>query len=332
MEVVSTADLAVQRALRLVALDAARAPSVHNTQPWLFITSPSGLELRADRRRRLTVVDPDARQLFISCGCALFNARVSAAAAGLHPHVARFPSSTDEDLVARIAIDRGAPASNRQALTRLHPFIEVRQTNRRRFAVEEVPPGVVATLVRVAGSEGARLLRITDPVDRSVVADLAQYANQLELLDPAYRAELRAWTTNDPTRRDGVPALAVPRVGPPSMDELPIRDFDTYGAGYLPAATASTTEQCLLLLTTKADDPMAWVRAGEALERVLLEVTRHGFTARPYSQLIEVATTRSQLRTELRIEGFPQLLLQIGRAAPAPGTGRRPLREVLVER
>jgi len=44
----------------LVAI-AARAPSVHNTQPWWFHPGPAGLELHADRSRQLTAVDPDGR-------------------------------------------------------------------------------------------------------------------------------------------------------------------------------------------------------------------------------------------------------------------------------
>jgi len=325
-------DQSVQRELRLVALDAGRAPSIHNTQPWLFISSARGLRIRADRRRQLSIVDPDGRQLLISCGCALFNARVSATAAGLRPRVRRFPSRVDADAVADIAIVGDGSAAARPSVGRLQPFIEVRQTNRRRFAADPVPAGLVSALAAAARAEHTELIHVADPVDRSVIADLAQYADRIELLDPAYRAEVRAWTTNDPERRDGVPALVVPRVGPPSLDELPMRDFDSYGAGFLPAVTASSTEQCLLLLTTADDDRMSWLRCGEALERVLLEVARNGFTARPFSQLIEVPTTRVQLRTELRLAGHPQLLLQVGRAAPTPGTGRRPLREVLTER
>ena len=39
---------------------AARAPSVHNTQPWRFRVGQSAIELYCDPRRRLRV-DPDGR-------------------------------------------------------------------------------------------------------------------------------------------------------------------------------------------------------------------------------------------------------------------------------
>ena len=48
-----------------------------------------------------------------------------------------------------------------------------------------------------------------------------------------------------------------------------------------------------------ATDRIDWLRAGEALERVLLEITRHGFVASPLTQVTEVPYARAGLRREL---------------------------------
>ena len=45
---------------------AARAPSVHNTQPWRFRAGDGTIDLYADPRRRLHV-DKDGREMLISC-------------------------------------------------------------------------------------------------------------------------------------------------------------------------------------------------------------------------------------------------------------------------
>ena len=66
--------------LRRAAVRATLAPSIHNTQPWRFVLSADALEIHADRSRQLRVLDPRGRQMTISCGCALFNARASMAA------------------------------------------------------------------------------------------------------------------------------------------------------------------------------------------------------------------------------------------------------------
>src|SRR5690348_4913812 len=62
---------------RFVVEAAVYAPSLHNTQPWWFSTGDRELSVHADVERRLAVADPDGREMMISCGAALFTARVA---------------------------------------------------------------------------------------------------------------------------------------------------------------------------------------------------------------------------------------------------------------
>jgi hypothetical protein len=164
------------------------------------------------------------------------------------------------------------------------------------------------------------------------LARLSQKADAEQIASPAYRAELRAWTSNDPSRLDGVRAAAVPHVDGTSGDDVPIRDFDSQGAGWLPGDTHSSVSQCLLVLGTDADTPQAWLRAGEALERVWLEITRAGFVASLFSQVIEVAAIRVQLRDQLRLGMLPHLVIRVGRAPVTAASMRRHVSDVLDDR
>ena len=74
--------------VRAVVELACRAPSVHNTQPWIWRTTPYGVDLLADESRHLAVSDPTGRNMVISCGCALHHAQVVAAALGWETRVA----------------------------------------------------------------------------------------------------------------------------------------------------------------------------------------------------------------------------------------------------
>ena len=208
---------------------------------------------------------------------------------------------------------------------------ERRHTNRRRFVDEPVPPADVAALVAAADAEGAVLFPVERDDHRLSTARLSQLADEIENTDPAYRAELRAWTTDDLRRRDGVPAAAVPHTDAGSGDEIPIRDFDTRGMGWLPTETQSSMDQCLLLLGSTADDQLAWLRCGEALERVLLELTRRGYVASPFTQVIEVARTNAALRHELALTMYPHILLRVGRAPATAPTRRRRLVDMIAE-
>ncbi|MDT4985398.1 MAG: hypothetical protein QOF95_2888 [Pseudonocardiales bacterium] len=332
---VSTQYMTTTSASRYPALQAAvaratLAPSVHNTQPWRFVLSSGGLDCRVDPSRQLAVLDPTARQLYLSVGSALFNARVSLAASGCPSTVKRFPHPEHPDLVARIEVDGDAEID--PALAALNAVVELRQTNRRQFAADAVPADLVATLVRAAAAEGAVLHPVVKRDDRETLARLSQKADAEQIASPAYRAELRAWTSNDPSRLDGVRAAAVPHVDGTSGDDVPIRDFDSQGAGWLPGDTHSSVSQCLLVLGTDADTPQAWLRAGEALERVWLEITRAGFVASLFSQVIEVAAIRVQLRDQLRLGMLPHLVIRVGRAPVTAASMRRHVSDVLDDR
>jgi len=328
----SVLNVKTTRALRRAAILAARAPSVHNTQPWSFLLLPDALEIRADRGRQLRVLDPRGRQLMISCGCAVFNARVALAAAGYNAEVELFPDVLRPDVLARLSVP--AEVQGWVPIGQLAGAIEIRRTNRRPFVGEPVPPAVIDDLVRIAADGGTELLPITKTAQRLAIARLSRQADRAENADPAYRAELRAWTSDDPRRLDGVSAAGVPFVGigAESHASRPIRDFDTRGMGWLGADTNWGVNESLLLLGTRDDGPAAWIRAGEALEHVWLQLTRLGYAASPLTQLIEVTETHERLRSELGLAMHPDVLLRVGRAPDTVMTRRRRLTDMISER
>ena len=325
-----TRPAALSEVLRLAVARAALAPSVHNTQPWRFRLTGDSLELRADRNRQLGVLDPTCRQLVISCGCALFNARALLAAADYRYTVGRLPDAADPDLLARLTVTPDAEdVVDDPAIAALNALVESRQTNRRQFSSDPVPADLVDELMAAAEAEDAGLFAITKPEHRIATAVLSQQADAQQNADPAYRAELRTWTSDDPTRRDGVPASAVPHVDAGAGDDIPIRDFDSRGTGWLPTETRSSLNQCLLLLTTMRDSRPGWLRAGEALERIWLIATQRGYAMSLLTQVIEVPRTRQQLRAELGLPGHPLVLLRIGKAPVTASSQRRPLTDLL---
>jgi len=315
--------------LRRAAARANLAPSVHNTQPWRFVVTSGSIEIHGDPARQLQVLDPSGRQLTISCGCAVLNARAAIAADGFDAVVTRVLNPTKRDRLARITL--GERAARWRPIAALDQVIELRRSNRRKFAPDAVPLELVYELMAAAAAEESELFPVATADHRATTAALSRQADAAQNADPAYRSELRAWTTDDPQRPDGVLSTTVPWVNGLSGDDLPIRDFDTRGTGALPAQTRSTLYQSLFILGTRRDDRYAWLRAGEALQRLWLEATRRGYTASLLTQVVEVPSTREALRHELNLPFFPHILIRIGRAEATPATRRRALSEVLLE-
>jgi len=301
------------------------APSVHNTQPWTFVLFPDRLELRADRTRQLPVLDPDGRELVLSVGTALLNVRASLAASHLAVAIDRLPSVDDPDLMAVVRPVAGEPEPDLAALDRV---VLHRHTNRRPFEPANVPAEVIEELAGIVAREQALLVPVRGREQRGTVAELTREADRLQNGDEAYREELRGWTSRPVGQGDGVPASSAPRTAGPRTDALPVRDFDVRGVGGLPRRTGSGIDQTLVLLATADDDPSAWLRAGEALERLLLELTRRDWVASPLTQSLEVPSTRQRLRG-LTAPAHPQMLLRIGRAPRAHSSPRRPRRTVV---
>jgi nitroreductase len=302
------------------------APSVHNTQPWTFVLGSHRVEVRADRSRQLTVLDPLGRELAQSVGAALFNLRVALSARGWAAAVERFPRPDDPDLLAVVHAASGAPDVH---LAGYDAAIPIRRTNRRPLTGDPVPDDVLHELAGHAAAEDILLVPVLREDHRRLVARLTQQADEVQNADRAYRAEIRRWTTRPVAEGDGVPVYAVPRVDGLLPVDMPQRDFDTRGEGRLPADTDDSAERTLVLLATRTDQPTDWLRCGEALQHVLLELTRRGWVASPLTQAVEVSLTRTQLRAALTWDAHPQMLLRIGHAEDLVAAPRRPRGDVV---
>ena len=309
--------------LRSLVVYAVLAPSSHNTQPWYFGVSGDAIDLYADRTRALPVNDPDDRELVISCGCALMNLRVAGAQANVPVHTQILPDGEDGDLLATVGIS-SVPAGQ-TAEAELFPAIISRRTYRKRFAEKQVPQVVVEALSKAASKEGAWFEAITSEQARQDVAALVTEGDSIQWANPSWRRELAAWMHS---RRKG-DGLTVPGLIAPVAQAV-VRTFDMgkgVGAKDRQLAEASPL---LAVLGTDGDGVVEWMRAGQALERVLLKAYQEGLQASYLNQPIQVPSLRPKIEHILTSAGLPQILLRLGYPdEEVPATPRRQLDEVI---
>ena len=82
------------------------------------------------------------------------------------------------------------------------------------------------------------------------------------------------------------------------------------------------------MLLTAGDRRADWLRAGQALQRLLLHAAADWVFASLHTQPLENPVTRTLIRHQLALPGNPQMLLQFGSAVSAASTARRPPGEV----
>jgi nitroreductase len=309
---------------------AVRAPSVHNSQPWRWLVGSDTVDLYADRDRELTKIDPEGRDLLLSCGAALQHLTVALAALGWATEVQRLPTAEDPYHLARVTVVENGAEQEQCAAERdieMAAAIPRRRTDRRLFSAWPVPRSAISLMAGQAARYGVGLRQVDDPVQ---LTEIVTRAVREHLSDAEYLAELTRWSGRRGTAA-GVPAESTP--APLHRAAFSARVFANPQLSQPAGAQAQDDAGVTLILATETDERIDHLRAGEATGAVLLTATAAGLAACPLTEPLEVTETRAELQDKLLGgEMFPQMLLRIGWAAvnadPLPATPRRPLNAV----
>ncbi|WP_435877076.1 Acg family FMN-binding oxidoreductase [Streptomyces acidicola] len=317
---------------RVTALvhDAAAAPSMHNAQPWRFryLRRSRTIELRADFERVMPHSDPDTRGLHLGCGAALLNLRVAVVHEGWCPETRLLPDLSDRALLAGVRLT--GSGSRESDLGALYPAIHRRHSSRFPFEETEIPEAVRRALAEAARLEGAML---TFPTSWHLqeVLELVRQGEARNITDRGSDQDLAHWTRagtpSAHTTDDGVPDYAF---GPRKRGgKAPVRDFA--GPRQVAGRDSADFEQTpqLALVSTLYDRPEDWLRAGQALERVLLLATIEGLSGSFATQPLEWTDLRWPLRDPVSGTGYTQMIIRLGYGPQGPGAPRRPVSQVL---
>lgn len=303
---------------------AVAAPSMHNTQPWRFRIAGTTVEVYRDRDRELPAEDPDRRMLFVSLGAAILNLRVAAAVRGYGASVRHLLDQRRPDLVA--VVELGGAVDPLLAV--LGPSMIRRRTNRRPYTEERVPDQARAELDLAARIEGAQLQWLDRPSRRWWLRAATMDAKAADDEDTGRTAERRRWVGGERTV-DGVPFMAL---GPRDVGSGPaVRELSATVADATRPVGVFETEPQLAVLATRFDGPVEWLRAGQAMERVLLEATTRGLATSLLNQVIEHAELRWLINDPLGSWRRPQAIIRFGYGPSVPSTPRRPIADVLIE-
>jgi hypothetical protein len=290
-----------------IVQDVQRAPSVFNTRPWwLQFRPPDHIELwlrgnlderdgvaragprggvaraaRAEPRGGVArararggvaearagggVARARAREYVISCGAALFNLRLAIRMAGHDLVVWRLPDPAYADpmhppaLLASVEIVTGRVRKPTIGEQELYEAIGRRHTNRQPYTTIPVPLAIITAMEGAASREGChlRLLR------RRQARRWMRLTREVDS-DPAFSPPFRNH-------------VSLASYGPSPKNRHPRTRKDFWAGG---EKRRFEREPQLMALSTDDDEPIDWLRAGQALQRAILTGTRYSASAR----------------------------------------------------
>ena len=256
-----------------------RAPSIFDTRPWWFEPrAPDHIELwlrgnqgkpqgaaqaREARAReaRAREARARAREYVISCGAALFDLRMTIRMAGHDLVVWLLPDPEHADpidpptLLALVEIVIGRVKKPSIEEQELYEAIERRHTNRQPYKILPAPLPIITAMEDAASQEGAYLRLLHSREARSWMRESARVAGNPAKFPNSVKTNYGPHPKNryPPTRED-------------FWDSDQRRLFEQ--------------KPQLMALSTDDDQPVDWLRSGQALQRALLTGTRYSVSAR----------------------------------------------------
>jgi len=308
---------------------ATKAPSGHNTQPWLFKTGDQNIEIHPNFEKSLKIVDPDHRELFISLGCALENLCMAASAKGYNYE----PSISEEGMIT-VHLSKNFASKEPP----LFQQIPVRQTNREKYNGKMIDSETLEQLRKIDCFPGINFhfFKNGDPGFKKI-QEFVVRGNILQMQDKNFTDELISWMRLNKKQslatRDG---LSYDIFGAPSLPAFISKPIvrsaltpDKQNKGDVRKMTSSSH---FVLFTTQSNTPREWIKLGQELQQFLLQSTQCGIAHAYMNQPCELNELAGEMKASLDLEEEdPAILLRMGYAEKAPYSLRKKVEEVIMQ-
>lgn len=311
---------------------AIKAPSGHNTQPWLFRIHEDCIEIHPDNRKILHVVDSNRREMFISLGCAAENLCIAAKSKGYTSSV-----NISEEGIIYIKLQW----TRDQKDTLLSGQISKRQTNRSIYNGKQIPEETIRELLAINKEEYIGLYcweKRNTEFKKMLYYVLA--GNKIQMSDIHFKNELKSWMRfNKADNQRTLDGLSYAVFGAPNLPKW--ISHLIMGACLTPGMQNKSDEKKIkrsshiVLFTIENDTIQEWIQLGRILERFLLKTTEAKIATAFINQPCELKVLAEQMRREVlhktgKEKRIPAVLLRMGYAKPMPYSLRKSFDEVII--
>lgn len=312
---------------------ASLAGNSHNTQPWyVYVENDSLLFIKADFSRKLQIVDPDARGLFISLGAFIKNLELAAGSLGYKTEVKITAKHKNDSNVATIYLNESQ--KNGYNLSQ----IENRRTLRTPFHNTEISKDHLNKLIdnntevfyfSSSSEEGKYIAEQT----------LAAYTQQAQ--DDQAKQELANWmrfsNSDVEKNRDG---LTTSGMGITGFGGFFVRNFykpeDSMKDSFIKTGIEKTKEQIencggWIVIIQNEDSPKSWIKTGRLYQRLNLVCRDLMIGFHPMNQMIEEENFEEKANERLSQSGVIQFVARVGYVDeyPPANSVRRSVNEII---
>ena len=268
------------------------AANPHNSQSWLFATTPTSVDVFADVARRTGALDPFGREQMIGLGCAVENLVLAAEARGYRADVALMPEPADPTHAARVTLVSAATT-----VSTSYDAIGLRHSNRGPYTTQSVSPESLATLSAQAdGLAGVSVRWLTSATEMATMSTLLVDAAGAVVCDEQQSRDAFAWFRNDrveiEANRDGL-TLDGQGLAPLMLSLAKLAPASSRNAGDVfwldQTLTVHTRTAAAYGVITTADATASELRllGGRLLQRIHLAATHERIALQHMNQVTE---------------------------------------------
>ena len=313
---------------------ASLAGNSHNTQPWyVYAENDSVLFIKADFSRKLHIVDPDARGLFISLGAFIENLELAAGSLGYKTNIEITAKHKNDSNVAPIHFSKSQKSG--YDLSK----IGNRRTLRTPFHKTEISKDHLNKLIDNNNSEIFYFSSSSEEGKYIAEQTLAAYTQQAN--DDQAKQELANWmrfSNGDVEKhRDG---LTTSGMGITGFGGFFVRNFykpeDSMKDSFIKNGIEKTkeqTENCggWILIIQNEDNPERWIKTGSLYQKMNLSCRDMNIGFHPMSQMIEEENFEKSVNEYLSLPGVIQFIARIGYVDeyPPANSVRRSVKEII---
>jgi hypothetical protein len=313
-----------------IVRNAVKAPSGHNTQPWLFAKEDDGLSIIPDFSRSLPVADAENRELFISLGCAAETAMIAARFYG-------YKAELNLDLLeTKSSIRMILTKHDNSEQPELFSFINFRQTTRKPCDNKLIPRQDLEMLKATASKEGVNIRYYIGQNEMQQFSPFISEAIRIQMNNPKFRSELIKWMRFSEKeaiqKGDGLYSACS---GVPSMGRMlgsfVLKNFVTAKSENQRMLKQLEKTATVALFTSPNNSFGDWIKTGMVFQRFALTATKLNLSHSHLNSPCQIPEVRNKMKSALGLKGeFSQLIICLGYSQKTHFSFRRRINDTIL--